>query len=258
MLTFLINLDRSPERLQRTQIVFAKWGLSFTRISGVDGRAIPEATLQTLQQPSRDRRYFLKDLTPGEIGCFLSHRKCWEALVSSHEDWAFVCEDDLIFLGDPRPFVTKTDWIPSEVGLIQLGKESTHQETVRREKGILLANNDTGSRLMVLHGGIGGGSRGYLIRRDIAQLALSLSNPIPAPLDDLLFSFASPLRTRMKPWTLSPSIVSTDDQGQSDVGSEKGKIKTPIWRDPLKYLDRKWINLQNALYSTFACVKDQR
>ena len=258
MLTFLINLDRSPERLQRTQAVFAKWGLSYSRMPGVDGRAIPVNTLSTLQQAYGNRRYFLKDLTPGEIGCFLSHQKCWEALVASQEDWAFICEDDLIFLSDPRPFITQTNWIPSEVGLIQLGKESTHEETVRREKRFLPVNNDTGARLLVLHSGIGGGCRGYMIRRDVAQLALSLANHIPAPVDDLLFSFASPLRVQAKPWSLSPSIIFTDDQGQSDIGNEKGKIKTSIWRDPLKYLQRKWINVQNSFYSTLACVKDQR
>lgn len=258
MLTFLINLDRSPERLQRTQKVFDAWNLTFTRMPGIDGRTIPTTTLLTLQQPYDERHYFLKDLTAGEIGCFLSHRKCWEALIESDEEWAFICEDDLIFLSDPRSFVTQTDWIPSDVGLIQLGKESTKRETVRREKHLFNTGNNTGARLLVLHSGIGGGCRGYMIRRDVAQSALSLANPIPAPVDDLLFSFASPLRYLAKPWSLSPSIIFTDDRGQSDIGNEKGKIKTSFWRNPAKYLERKWIHLKNSLYATFVCVKDHR
>jgi GR25 family glycosyltransferase involved in LPS biosynthesis len=34
-------------------------------------------------------------LGPGEVGCFLSHRKCWQQIVDQGLDWALIAEDDL-------------------------------------------------------------------------------------------------------------------------------------------------------------------
>lgn len=258
MLTYLINLDRSPQRLEKAREVLASWHVDFTRLSAVDGRQLPPERLGNHQQPFSARRYFLKDMTPGEIGCFLSHKKCWEALLQSDNDWAFICEDDIIFLSDPTPFISDPQWIPSGVSLIQLAKPSPDPEVFSREKMGLAVPNQPSSRLVVLRKNIRGGTLGYLIHKKAAQAALSIATPIPAPVDDFLFSFASPLRKRITPWTLTPSIISTDDGGQTDVGTSKGKVKTPFWRSPLKYLDRKWITLQNTVYASFNCIKDQR
>lgn len=258
MLTYLINLDRSPQRLEKTSAILSSWNIAYTRIPAVDGRQISPQDLSTIQQPFSERRYFLKDMTPGEIGCFLSHKKCWEHLVDSAEDWAFICEDDFIFLTNPSSFITNSCWIPNDVALIQLAKPTTALESFRREKTYLSISSQPSSRLVVLREQIRGGTLGYLIHKKAAQLALSMASPIPAPVDDFLFSYASPLRKWMTPWTLTPSIISTDDGGQTDVGSSKGRIKTPFWRNPIKYLDRKRISIQNKLYSRLNCVNDQR
>lgn len=34
-------------------------------------------------------------LSPGEVGCFLSHRQCWLRIVESGQDYALIAEDDL-------------------------------------------------------------------------------------------------------------------------------------------------------------------
>ncbi|WP_292455937.1 glycosyltransferase family 25 protein [Mesorhizobium sp.] len=40
-------------------------------------------------------------LSAGEIGCFLSHRKVWQMVAGSRDEWAFVAEDDNIFPSTP-------------------------------------------------------------------------------------------------------------------------------------------------------------
>jgi len=34
-------------------------------------------------------------LAPGEVGCFLSHRKCWQQIAEGTDDYALIAEDDL-------------------------------------------------------------------------------------------------------------------------------------------------------------------
>lgn len=34
-------------------------------------------------------------LSPGEVGCFLSHRACWQKIVAQDWEWALIVEDDL-------------------------------------------------------------------------------------------------------------------------------------------------------------------
>jgi glycosyl transferase, family 25 len=38
---FVINLDRSPDRLIRMQTEFARVGMTFTRFPAIDGTALP-------------------------------------------------------------------------------------------------------------------------------------------------------------------------------------------------------------------------
>lgn len=38
-----------------------------------------------------------KKLSPGEVGCFLSHRKAWEIISKGEEKFGLVLEDDAVF-----------------------------------------------------------------------------------------------------------------------------------------------------------------
>ncbi len=257
MLNIVINLDRSPERLEKTKKEFDKWGLTFERLAATDGRLMTQDEVDARKQPYAERRYFLKELTRGEIGCFMSHYRAWEKLLESDQDWAFICEDDLVFFSDPRYYLGSTDWIPQGVRLIQLARPSIENVKVKRRKYVHTLSN--GARLMVLHQGINGGCIGYMMHREAAQKFVAIAKThIPAPSDDLLFSFASPLRREVTPWSLSPAVVGTDDNGISDVGGEKGKVKTRFWQGPAQYIERKWINLKNKWIVYSSCEEDYR
>lgn len=256
MLKLLVNLDRSPERLEKTKKIFDHWHCTFERVSGVDGAKMETAALDKWRVPYEERRFFLKELTVGEIGCYLSHLKCWKTLLASKESWAFIAEDDVWFYADPSPYINSEAWIPEDVKLIQLGDGGTQGIPVYREKKIhQLAD---GRKLMVLRTGIDGGTRGYLIHRDAAEVLVKLSDRVYAPVDDMLFSFASPVRQHLKPWSMAPALLFTDDDGVSYVGDEKGKVKTKISKSPAKYLQRQWIKNQNKLWSMIFGVRDRR
>ncbi|WP_395339084.1 glycosyltransferase family 25 protein [Ningiella sp. W23] len=105
---FVINLDGSDERLTNVEGQLAKQNLNFERISAVDGRKLDEASLHTHYCPKTNRKAYYKALTPGEIGCYLSHRKAWQHMVDNQIPHAIILEDDFILensLGDLQRLV---------------------------------------------------------------------------------------------------------------------------------------------------------
>lgn len=92
---YLINMDGADRRLDAMRAELAHAGLPFTRIAGVNGRAlnypIPEFD---------ERAYRLKHgrrTSPAEIGCYLSHIACARAFLDGDCDLALILEDDVTF-----------------------------------------------------------------------------------------------------------------------------------------------------------------
>jgi glycosyl transferase family 25 len=90
MKAYLINLDRSPERLAFMQAQFDALGLEVERVPGIDGRGnIPERWRLQFQ---------CGPLTSGEAACYASHLLVAEKLLASDQPCALVLEDDAEFL----------------------------------------------------------------------------------------------------------------------------------------------------------------
>src|SRR5690606_11915877 len=86
--TYLINLDRSTERLERMVKVFEESGIdNYERVSAVDARNLKEGDYILKNRYDRD-------LVPGEIGCFMSHIKVMQEFLKSNYEFALIIEDD--------------------------------------------------------------------------------------------------------------------------------------------------------------------
>ncbi len=91
---FVINLDRSPERLADIRADMAAAGIDVIRIPGVDGKAIPEAERSLLGYaplPATTRQA----AGAGEYGCYLSHLRAIEAIAAGPAEAGVVFEDDV-------------------------------------------------------------------------------------------------------------------------------------------------------------------
>jgi glycosyl transferase family 25 len=98
--TYVINLDRSPDRLKDMTKLAQERGFQFKRWPAVDGRKLTKEELR-----AKGATYWsLKDLTKkrhGEFGAFLSHQTLWKHLSekSVAEDPAYLVLEDDILLG---------------------------------------------------------------------------------------------------------------------------------------------------------------
>lgn len=92
---FVINLDRSPERLAAARHRFAAVGIAPTRFSGIDAAADPDRIAAAVDG-ERFRAFMRRPHQPGEIGCALSHFALWETLAEGDAEMLLVVEDDAV------------------------------------------------------------------------------------------------------------------------------------------------------------------
>ena len=92
---FVINLDRSPERLEMLQAHFERFGLDLTRIPAIDGK-----TLTLEQRQKTGRQSFSVDggdaLSDTNAAISLSHLKALQAFLDGGSAYAVVLEDDAL------------------------------------------------------------------------------------------------------------------------------------------------------------------
>lgn len=101
--TWVINLDRAPDRLARVREQLDRLQMPFTRLPAVDARAFTPAQQALLDAPAFHRHHGMTPL-PGELGCYLSHIEVMRAFMASGAEAALVLEDD-VRLHDTLPAV---------------------------------------------------------------------------------------------------------------------------------------------------------
>jgi glycosyl transferase, family 25 len=94
MKVFLVNLDRSPDRLAYMHEQAQRCGLEFERLSAVDGRTMEIPFLGST---------FADYLSPGERGCYASHLLFCKKIIDLGLPYAMVIEDDAILSADTLP-----------------------------------------------------------------------------------------------------------------------------------------------------------
>ena len=99
MRTYIVNLKQSTDRKEYMLGVLNPYSfLNVNFIEGVDGRVLSSDLLNELFDQKRAVDYYGRECTPGEVGCTLSHQKCYQALINSDDEYALILEDDVIIL----------------------------------------------------------------------------------------------------------------------------------------------------------------
>lgn len=196
---YLINLDRSPERLEHFGQQVLIEGLKFIRISAVDGYTIDEDTKSKLYR----QRSGLYPLGPGEMGCFLSHRKVWARILEDGLNWAFVAEDDIHFFNASQ-FFFNLEWLPAEADVVK-AETSLQKIQLHRIKDSTPYGHEL-RRLQSYHGGTGG----YFISKSGAEILLNLTEDKCDPIDLLMFNKNLKITQSLKIFQLDPAICIQD------------------------------------------------
>ncbi len=102
--TYIINLDRAPSRWKHIEESFEKTSLQLCRIPAVDGNTL---TLPCADfDAKRFRRFHGRVINIYEVACYLSHMKAIKAFLSTNEEHALICEDDIFVCPDLEKVIT--------------------------------------------------------------------------------------------------------------------------------------------------------
>ena len=94
---FLINLDRSTDRLMRIRSQLNALELPFERIAGIDGtKGLPDWARDQFMDGAAIRA----GLSAGEVGCYTSHLVIFSKMAERKLDTAIVLEDDAVLSDD--------------------------------------------------------------------------------------------------------------------------------------------------------------
>lgn len=94
--TYIINLDRKPERYQAVKRQLDQLGITdYQRYSAVDGFFISDAVLL-----DGGAEQVLIDSGRGLAACAVSHRNVWKHIAKHKLDWTLILEDDVHFHPD--------------------------------------------------------------------------------------------------------------------------------------------------------------
>lgn len=188
---YVINLDSQTDRLEtmRRRVPGLK------RIAAVNGWALAPDVL------SRGRHFPCGyDLSPPEIGCLMSHRAAWTALIESGKPCGCVLEDDVLIAPDFTHLMAEDDWLPAAYDIVKI--ETT-------QKGILLDRLPAGRvenrklhRLRSRHLAAGG----YIVSRAGAEKLLALSETFPYPVDVLMFDHRVPEFWQLHIYQMTPAL----------------------------------------------------
>ncbi|WP_279481508.1 glycosyltransferase family 25 protein [Aureimonas sp. SK2] len=218
---FVINLDRSPQRLADIRADMAAEGIDLIRIAGVDGKAIPEEGRTLLDVPAFLRQHGKRPV-PGEYGCYLGHLKAIDAIEAGEADAGVVFEDDV----RPRPEMLPVLQALAERDDWDVVRFAHHRRPARRRLRAL----PEGRHLSAAFFGPTGSGAAYIVRRSAAARLSAALRPMSLPFDVALErGWATGLRT-LDIWDDLIAFNAQSKTSQIEVGGRYGARKLKPWR----------------------------
>jgi GR25 family glycosyltransferase involved in LPS biosynthesis len=92
---FIIHLGRAEARKPQVDRLTATLPLPVNVVDAVDGLALGDREIEAVYRRHLHRPRYPFALRKAEIGCFLSHRKGWQAIIDRGLDAGLIVEDDI-------------------------------------------------------------------------------------------------------------------------------------------------------------------
>ncbi len=215
--TWVINLDRAPERLARIAAQLQRLQLPFERLPAVDARAFTPAQQAAIDETAYRRRHGMPSL-PGELGCYLSHVEVVRRFLASGAEFALVLEDDVV-LHDSLPAVlhglvaNAARWDTVKLSAVHSGTPVPVLEIAPGHALAVMLSRCTGSSA-------------YVMNRRAAQAYAQGLLPMTLPYDHV---FDQGWRFGLKVRLVTPTPCGHDDQIASNIGAPPSRVRKFHW-----------------------------
>ena len=241
----MINLERSKSRLESIKSELERFNLKFERVPAVDGNLLDESNLSDFYNNSLNKRVYRRPLSRGEIGCYMSHIKCWKKIATENVSSALILEDDASlsdFVVDVLDQITNMEEKWDIIKLCVPPKKKAFFPKRTLSNGFILCRYKK----------IPSRTTGYLVTMQGAKKLLDARTFFGRPVDDdmqFYWEFDG------KVLGVEPSVISCSEESNSSeidfLGAKRGRktlisqIKAPLLRLEyelkLRYHNSKYI-----------------
>lgn len=233
--TWVINLDRAPDRLARARAQLDALGLPWTRLPAVDARALTPQQASALDEAAYRRKH---GMTPsmGELGCYLSHIEVMRALLASPYEFALILEDDVL-LHPSLPTVLEGlvacsgRWDVAKLSAVHSGTPVPYLPVAAGHSLAVMLSRCTGSSA-------------YVLNRKAAEAYIAGLLPMSLPYDHV---FDQGWRFGLKFRLVTPTPCGHDEVIESTIVAGPNR-KFPKWQRLATYAYRLGNELRRVRY----------
>ena len=221
---FVIHLARAQERSAHVRSLLPRLPVDAAVLDAVDGTALSPAEINAVYRRQLVRPRYPFALRTGEIACFLSHRKAWQAILDANLDAGLIVEDDVEI--DPG-FARLLDFA---VAQMRPGNYIRFPRRERGEAGPAIARS--GELSLVAPALPGLGTQAQLVTRQAASGLLAATETFDRPIDATLqmrwlhparILAARPIRIREIHDHLGGSVIQKAKKPTSEIVAREWK-----------------------------------
>ncbi len=236
--SFIIHMDGSVQRAPNVAKLLEILPNAQV-ISAIDGRKLSIEKRAAVTREIHLQPAYPFPLSAAEIGCFLSHRKCWQKIVEGKLPFAFIAEDDLIV--DPQSFTNAMDLA------IRHANSDSYIRFPTKNREVPAKNLDANNRQKLFIPQVTGlQATIQLVGKNVAKRLLELTEQIDRPVDTFV----------QMTWLtdVQPSVVYPNGISVLAVESTIQK-KLPLHAKLHREWDRGWYRYQIRKFSAQRIIK---
>lgn len=221
---FVISLQRSLDRRKQVEKEMQKISLPWSFLDAVDGSALTSRPVE--YKPAKVKRLQGYELTPNEIGCYLSHKEVWKRCVSENAP-TLVLEDDFVLAPNFESVLGTILEANDSWNFLRLqGLYEVPYKTLFEKSGVAFVRNE----------GDAVGATAYLLKPAIARQLIKNSEDIYEPVDHFLEHHQ---KHGLEFLAIRPYPV--------DITRAKSTIADRSERSPVQGLRKRWRSVARAL-----------
>lgn len=232
---YLINLDRSSDRLLSAKRHFNEVGLPFERIAAVDARK-EDMSSYSIDRKVFERTHGRATIRPGEIGCYFSHLKAIRVFLASDKEFGVILEDDVLPQERLSEVLQELFAVSNEWDIVSLFHfHRGGPIVVRRSKQFALA----------VHVAHISSAAAYLLNRNAAERLIKHLEIMRACIDHSLYeSWQHGLKLR----SVMPMPIQLAEQAhESTINTEAGNKPSIFFRLPTLF-NRSYVAIRLFFY----------
>jgi glycosyl transferase family 25 len=221
---FVISLQRSLDRRKQVEKEMQKISLPWSFLDAIDGSALTSTPVE--YKTAKVKRLQGYELTPNEIGCYLSHKEAWKRCEYENMP-TLVLEDDFVLAPNFENVLDTILEADDCWNFLRLqGLYEISYKALLEKSGVTFVRNE----------GDAVGATAYLLKPEVARRLIKYSSDIYEPVDHFLEHHQ---KHGLEFLAIRPYPV--------DISRAKSTIADRSERSPVKGLRKRWRSVARAL-----------